>query len=209
MSIQAYPLTWPLTYPRAKSRQPSRFLKLVRSSVPGARLGGRRHSIDEARSKLFDELQSLGAKEVVLSSNLALRLDGFPNGGQGNPVDPGVAVYFKLRERSIVLPCDKWQHVQCNLWAIACHIESLRGQERWGVGTVDQAFTGYLALEQQTQPKWHEVLGVSPTASKETLEAARREKLKIYHPDGSAPDADKYHEVGEAYRIALLNRPQS
>lgn len=201
-NAQAYPLTWPLGWPRAPFRQESRFRKPHSNSTPGA-YNRRRHTIDEARRKLFDELERLGAKEVVLSTNLILRLDGYPNGGQAQPGDTGVAVYFKLKGKPIVLPCDKWTHVECNIWAVACHIESLRGQDRWGVGTVERAFDGYLALPQQTQAKWFETLGVAETATREEIDAARRGLLKRFHPNGSEPDEVKFFAVGEAYRIAM------
>ena len=76
-----------------------------------------------------------------------------PRGKQGSPIsnigvlkDPGVAVYFTIKEKPVSLACDKWVHVEDNIWAIAKHIEALRGQERWGVGSIEQAFAGYTAL---------------------------------------------------------------
>ena len=62
------------------------------------------------------------------------------------PDDPGVAVYFQLHDKERVLACDKWDTVADNIAAIAAHIDGIRRQDRYGVGTIDQAFAGYSAL---------------------------------------------------------------
>lgn len=197
----AYPLSWPLGWPRTKSRQDSRFLK-PSSAARGYGIAGRRHSIEEAREKLFAELTRLDAVQAVLSTNLALRLDGFPKSGQANPADPGVAVYFKLKGRDIVLPCDRWNHVACNIWAVACHIETLRSQERWGVGSIEQAFAGYMALPPKRGEDCWEILGVSSTVGHEEVERAFRRLSKTAHPDaGSSPEA--FHRLQEARDNAI------
>jgi hypothetical protein len=201
MNPQAYPLTWPIRQPRTKSRTESRFKKPHQNSRPGNYMAHRRHTIDEARRCLSDELERLGGSHPVLSTNLILRLDGQPKSGQSQPLDPGVAVYFEYMGKPHVLACDKWQHVECNIYAIAKHIEAMRGMDRWGVGTTEQAFTGYLALEAQTQPKWFEYLECKWDDLPSVVEESRRRLIRKYHPDGTAPDAEKFHQVGEAYRI--------
>jgi hypothetical protein len=55
-------------------------------------------------------------------------------------------VYFKLHGKDRVLACDKWDRVADNIAAIAAHIDAIRRQDRYGVGTIDQAFAGYSAL---------------------------------------------------------------
>jgi len=52
--------------------------------------------------------------------------------------------------------------VSDNIAAIAAHIEALRAQERYGVGTIEQAFAGYSALEHRT---WQIVLRLDAGAS--------------------------------------------
>jgi hypothetical protein len=119
-------------------------------------------SVNDATGELLGELERLGAAEgPVISTNLKLRLDGLPRSDQATPADPGVAVYFELDGKTIVLACDKWNRVADNIYAIAKHVDALRGQDRWGVGTVEQAFRGYTALPSGdgTDPWWH-VLGV-------------------------------------------------
>jgi len=197
MSAQSYPLTWPIRLPRTKARSESRFRKPVRTGY-----GNRRHSIAEGRDKLFAELERLGAKKAILSTNLRLRLDGLPHSNQPNPEDPGVAIYFELKGKQIVLPCDRWQHVECNIWAIACHIETLRQQDRWGVGSVEQAFAGYAALPEKTTENPWEILGIPELASEPIIMDAYRRKAKEAHPDKGG-STEQFRAICEAKDIAL------
>lgn len=93
---------------------------------------GRRHRINPAK--------------VVISSNVELRQDGLPYSNRKTPEDPGVAVYFELDGEPYAMPCDKWDRVADNLYAIAKHLEAMRGMERWGVGSLQTAFKGFHAL---------------------------------------------------------------
>ena len=70
-----------------------------------------------------------------------------------------------------------------NIWAIAKHIDAMRGQLRWGVGSLDQAFMGYQALPEKLDRKWWQVLGVHPNATMQDIKAAYRELAKTAHPD--------------------------
>ncbi len=123
----AYPLSWPAHVPRTR---------LPRTSAFG------KHSIGKARDALLYELRMLGASRVVISTNLRLRQDGLPGSAQAQPRDVGAAVYFRLKTADICLPCDAWDKVEHNLWAIAKDIEAQRGRQRWRVGSVEQAFAG-------------------------------------------------------------------
>ena len=81
--------------------------------------------------------------------------------------------------------CDRYVHVRWNLRAIAMHLEALRGMERWGVGTLDQAFAGYAALpEHATEEVWWSVLGLDgPPDTVEGLKVAYRAAARRAHPD--------------------------
>ena len=76
----AYPLTWP-------ERQ-------NRTATHRRRNGKFKVTLGQARDELLRELGLLGAKDVTISSNVALRRDGLPYSDAREPVDPGVAVYF-------------------------------------------------------------------------------------------------------------------
>lgn len=173
--FEAYPLSWPFSKPRTPKhkRTRSRF-----DQTPG-----------RARDKLLEELKRLGAKEQVISTNVALKRDGMPYANQQQAMDdPGVAVYFKLNGTPTVLACDRWNTVAENMYAIVLHIDSIRGQDRWGVGSIAQAFAGYAALPPATPmgpaPKeWWEVLGVKAHTPTNEVITAYREKARECHPD--------------------------
>lgn len=173
MTPSAYPLSWPHGWHRSApgARRPTTF-----------RHAGRPIALPPARDRLQAEMDRLGTTSVVLSTNLELRLDGQPRAGRAEPADPGAAVYFQLRARPTVLACDTWSTVAGNIAAIAAHIEALRGQPRWGVGTVEQAFTGYAALPAPIAPDdWRGLLSNPATLAQ--AQAAWREAMKQAHPD--------------------------
>jgi hypothetical protein len=181
----SYPLSWPDGWARTKYREQSRFTRAYQYTA-------RNHSMSEARTFLADELRRLGATKEILSTNVELRLDGTPYSNRAQPTDPGAAVYFQFQHKPIVLACDKWLRVEDNVWALAKHIESLRGQERWGVGRLEQAFRGYMALPgigQTSGINWWQTLGVPVNASEELVRDAYKMLVKKHHPDlGGDPE---------------------
>jgi hypothetical protein len=199
MNTQAYPLSWPFGWPRAESRRHSEFGE---------------HTVAECVDEIYRQLHILRATDIVISTNLKLRLDGLPASGQRQPADSGTAVYFDLRGRwngknydadHHVLACDKWARVEDNLWAIAKHIDALRGQQRWGVGNVQQAFAGYQALPAPAAGAWWTVLGVDRTAPQDAIRAAYLGKVKVTHPDAGG-SAEEFTRVRFAYEQALKER---
>lgn len=189
--VNAYPLTWPSMWIRTRDYQ--------RKNAAFAD-----RSLAKSREFALDELRLLKARNPIISTNIALRQDGLPRSGQKNPSDPGVAVYFILNGKPKVLACDKWLKVEDNLWAIGKHIESIRGQQRWGVGTVDQAFTGYDALP---PPKntWWIVLGVSQNSDEENVKSAYRVLVKQHHPDMGGSD-EEFLRIQTAWEDACKER---
>lgn len=137
-----------------------------------------------ARDELLREIDRLGGKRVTISSNVKIRKDGLPYADQPEPRDRAIAVYFTYKDRQMCFACDKWDRVKDNMRAIAKTIEALRGIERWGSGEmVNQAFTGFLALESPKRRKWFEILGVAENSRPEVRISAYRAKAKITHPD--------------------------
>lgn len=205
--VNAYPLSWPAGWPRtpAGRRGAAAFgaMKARQGSGYAARVS---LTLAEARGRLVAELDRLGAGDEILSTNLQLRLDGWPKGGQPAPADPGAAVYFTLNGRPTVLACDKWERVEDNIAAIAKHIEALRGMERWGVGSIEQAFTGYAALP---APKpWWQILGFpSPhSATAEDIGLRYRTRAADAHPDrpGGSHDAMAALNAARDEGLALI-----
>jgi hypothetical protein len=143
-----YPLAWPRGWKRTTARRDAMFSKKVRRNAGGLEYRQSENlDVSDGLARLTGELRRLGARTVVISSNLQTRSDGLPYAKQSKMLaDPGVAVYFRLHDQPRVLACDRWRSVADNMAAIAGHIEAIRTQERYGVGTLDQAFAGYAAL---------------------------------------------------------------
>lgn len=179
MNEQRYPLYWPSYVPRCKYRK--------RAAFRGN--GGRgQKSMDEATGALERELERINASGIVLSTSLELRLDGGLRSSRGVYVDPGAAVYFTRNKQRICMPCDRWDRVEDNVYAIAMHVEAMRGMERWGVGTVEQAFAGYKALNEGE--KWWDVLECDRDASRPDVLAQYHRLARTAHPDtGGSHDA--------------------
>lgn len=184
MKTNSYPLSWPAGWPRTAAPESSRFGE----RTPYAAL-----------EQLKKELILLGAQDINLSSNFALG---------AAPKDKGVCVYFILKGKNYAMPCDKWNRVEDNLWALAKHIESLRGQERWGVGTIERAFAGYVALLTGSiaQKPWWKVLGVNPDASPEKIQSHYRSLAASRHPDIDGGSNELMAELNGAYDEAKLER---
>ena len=183
----AYPLSWPIRWPRAKSPSRSRFGTYYKKPTVAA-----------ARDEMLAELHRLGATKVIISTNVQLRRDGLPYSNQREPNNTGAAVYFDLKGKPRVLACDRWSTVGDNLHAIAKHIEALRGLDRWGVGSVEQAFAGYAALPAPSTPAencWT-VLSLQPNAPADAINAQYRLLSQRRHPDRGGT-----HEA-----MAALNR---
>lgn len=200
--ITNYPLSWPLRQERTKpaARKEASFFKSSKSSAAGY-VPRRKHTVTEGARALDVELKRLGGRDLIISSNLRVKADGMPASGQRKPEDPGVAVYFKWKKRDLVFACDRWADVEDNLWAIVKHIEALRGQERWGVGSLDQAFAGYAALPDPETRNWWEVLMVPETANNEQIRQAYIRLAKQYHPDAGG-DPVMFDQVQKAYDLA-------
>lgn len=182
MSAQGYPLTWPASWRRSSIRKSATFHERAENGF-----GTKRLTLESALHRLEHELNRLGAKETIVSTNRERRINGAISAAGSEPSDAGVAVYFKLKGRDTVLACDRWDRVADNVNAIAKHIEAIRGMDRWGVGTVEQVFTGYQALPAPEQ--WWQVLGLTADADLEAIELAYRRIAPAAHPDRGGSDA--------------------
>lgn len=183
MSDKRFPLSWPAGWPRSSRRTRAAFGKTDRQGFKEAA------TVADGIRRLQTELDRLGASQPILSTNVELRLDGLPRSDRGQPADPGVAVYFKLKGQDVALACDRWDRVADNLIALAKHIEAIRGMDRWGVGRIEQAFRGYEALPAPEQ--WWQVLGFGSSSmiTRADVEAAYRRLALQAHPDRGGTDA--------------------
>jgi hypothetical protein len=155
----------------------------------------------DARTDLFRELALLGARDVVLSSNIPIRRDGLPSVPEREPIDPGIALYFTRAGKSFVLACDAYERVHWNLRAVGATIHALRSIERHGATSMlERAFSGFLALP--APRAWREVLGLATTANADQVRAAYRELAKLHHPDRGGTEG-RMAEINRAYQEGL------
>jgi hypothetical protein len=148
----------------------------------------KRITLPTARERLVSQLRWLEAKNALTSTNLQLTSFGLPRADRAPPADPGVAVYFELHGKDRVLACDRWETVADNLAAIANHIDAIRRVERYGVGTMDQAFMGYDALPPPSAANaspWRMTLGFKPgtVVTVDEVKLMYRTRAKVWATD--------------------------
>lgn len=237
MTIPAYPLQWPAGWKRTEAhhRTPARFGKkrTVQSSFTqsdGTRSSYTRMgevSIADAVSRIRGELVRMGIDDdnLVISTNLLLRLDGLPRSSQRDPDDPGVAVYWSdpamPGNPPRCMAIDRYDRVADNLAAVAATLDAMRAIERHGGAAVlERAFTGFTALPApEVKDPWWEVLGWRTRAmllsagvdrgllqSCNPFEAERQLVVDAYrrlrskhHPDKPGGDAAEFRRVQAAY----------
>jgi hypothetical protein len=209
--ITAYPLAWPAGWPRTDHlrREHGRF-----STKRQANSGYSRQqdiTVAVACARVEEELGRFNAAnryhprvdpdQTVLSTNLALRLDGLPRSGQGNPDDPGAALYFELDGKRQCIPCDAYLRVEQNIAAIAATLAALRTLERHGSGIMERAFTGFTALPPPVagEAPWYSVLGVSPDASPDEVKKAYQRRRSMAHADKGGHDGT-FDQVQKAWQ---------
>lgn len=192
----AYPLAWPAGYRRLahSERTRSKFRRKVHSSG-SSYCRKETITIADGVSRVMLSIKKFtrtghnwraDPDQVVISTNLRTRNDGLPASGQKEPEDPGVAVYFVLDGRHLVICADKYTKVADNLAAVAATIEALRDIERHGATEVERAFTGFAALPDtghvSARTCW-DVLGIQRTTDAAAITQAYRARAMLAHPD--------------------------
>lgn len=199
-SIEAYPLEWPPAWKRNQTPKRASF-----HSKKATGWGTRQKTVAESRDFLLEELRRLGvtnSANVVISTNIRTRNDGLPYSNASEPDDSGVAVYFLKDDEQICMPCDTYDRVADNLYAVAKVIEAMRAIERHGSDMMNAAFTGFQALpENGSGTKWWEVLEVSRHASMQEIRKAHRLKSMEHHPDKGG-DPEMFHAIQTAFQQA-------
>lgn len=194
-SPQRFPLAWPAHRPRRKAQDRIRGEFIA---------GGKLINATAASDKLEDQIERLGGKYPILSSNIELRMDGRPKSGL-KPVDPGVCAYFELKGRPLALACDTYTEVAQNIAAIANHIEAVRRQERYGVASAEESLQAFVAIEDRSS--WRDVLGLRGPVGRSDIESAHRRLAADHHPDKGG-DPARMADINAA-RDAALKEIQS
>lgn len=217
--INAYPLTWPEGWPRTlpARRERARFGKGQREylSIPGGSSWIRKHdlTVADGTHRILMELERLGIdrQDVVISTNVRLRLDGLPRSGEREPDDPGVAVYWTDTTAGNEARCmaiDRYDRVADNLAAVAATIDAMRAIQRHGGAQIlKRAFTGFTALPAPGHTNargWRELFGFLPgdMPSRLQLDGAYRTARSEAHPDRPGGSDAAFHAVQVAYEQA-------
>ncbi len=179
MNHQAYPLSWPVGWPKTEPLRRER--------------GHFKTSLPSALVNLKKNVALMGGKDLVLSSNYTL--------GCERPKEVGVVAYFTWQNLAVAIPCDRWNLVEHNVQAIALTIEAMRGMERWGAKHMIKAmFTGFKQLP-SSEPPWYEVLGLPENCTREVGRSRYLELSKAAHPDVGG-DHETFTKLGRAWESA-------
>jgi hypothetical protein len=197
MSIAAYPLQWPVGWKRTQPgyRRSATFTKYKRQL-----------SVADGTQRVLEELERMGygRNDIVISTNVELRLDGLPRSDRGEPGDPGAAVYWRTAKgEHKVMAIDRYDRVADNLAAIAATLEAMRAIERHGGAMIlERAFTGFTALPApDAQREWWDVLECRRDSALDIVRAQFRRLASEHHPDRGG-DAKRMAEVNEAWAKA-------
>lgn len=188
---QAFPLHWPVGFPRTKTTVKSRFGTSLTGAVNNVQDQIRRFGKDTDRQ----------ITNVVISSNVTLM--------NPRPQDPGIAVYFRWDGIDCCIAVDRYPKVEDNLQSVAVIIEADRTKMRHGgLNIVRAAMRGYASLpppkgpDGQLAPPWWQVLGFkNEKVSLTDAEAAYRAAVKTAHPDRGG-DAARFNQITDAIRQA-------
>jgi hypothetical protein len=216
-TTQAFPLLWPDGWPKTPAAERGEGKQFV---TVGRKAGQTWKSsspvtFDRARQLLCEELDRLGATNVTISTNVPLRADGMPSGNAADRIyqEPGIALYFMLKGRAMVMAQDAYKPIAANMRSLGLAVEAMRSLERHGGGTMmNKAFDGFLALPAPagSKPKrpWWTVLRYSENPEDRDLLSvaevnARFNTLaKKLHPDAGG-DADEMAELNAARQEAI------
>lgn len=190
---QRFPLAWPAHRPRRRwqDRTKGDFVA-----------NGRAITLAAAADKLERQIEALGGKYPVLSSNVELRLDGKPRADRSPPADPGACVYFELKGKPMAMACDAYTSVQMNIAAIANHIDAVRRQARYGVASAEESLQAFAALPAPGGRHWTAVLGLPRATNADEVKAAHRRLMLENHPDRGGEEREMA-EVNAARDAAL------
>jgi hypothetical protein len=221
MSVQSYPLTWPEGWKRTtvNNRKRAAFNRkeVVHTGgpVPTSWNKSKALSVRDGTVRVIGELARMGVADynLIISTNVPLRLDGMPRSDQAEPSDPGVAVYWRAKENTPMrcMAVDRYDRVADNLAAIAATLEAMRAIERHGGAEIlNRAFLGFAALPEKASQSWRLQLGFKEDAAvtADAVKAAFRALAHQHHPDKGG-DPDKWQDLCLARENALRDLQES
>lgn len=208
--LAAFPLSWPEAWPRHKG--PRRDARFNKGEQRASNVTGRTDiTMADAMKRVHYELERLGVdvyNDCVISTNLKINMRGIPRSDQGEPSDPGAAIYWQRKNTGPdatmgpmrVMAIDIYSRTRDNVAAVAATLEAMRKIERHGGAQIlDRAFAGFIALPKPSGPDWWEVLKFTRAGeviTREAIIARHRELARERHPDSG----------GSNHQMAELNR---
>lgn len=182
-----YPLQWLKQQPRTKNPKRANFGN---------------YSAYKAGIELSNELKLLGAKNVLVSSDMQSKQDGTLCRRQYNE-DKGIVIYFELKGEPKAMACDKWDRPEHNIWALKLSIAAIRGLERWGGSEfLDGLFTGFKALPSPGRSVAMNEQYFSNITNIDHLQLKFKKLVKELHPDTESGDSKKFQEMMSQYEQA-------
>jgi hypothetical protein len=204
MTIQAFPLQWPVGWPRHNGPHKDAAFRTGAGKYRSSH--SRSLSVSDGVDRVRVALQRMNVSDynLIISTNVPLRMDGFPRSNLPEPSDSGAAVYWKDRNSDTrhCMAIDQYFRVADNLAAIAATLEALRAVERYGgAKIVDRAFTGFTALPPGRS--WREFFGFKEgqPVTRDQLELAYRTARSAAHPDKGG-SSEAFQAVEAAYAEA-------
>lgn len=206
--VSAYPLCWPASWPRTPDSRRKRAAFGKHGNITDTYRGKRDLTVHDGVDRVLNELRQLGVprKNVIISTNIRVRLDNLPYSNAAEPADPGVAVYWydpKNIKQQKCMAIDRYDRVADNLGAIAATLEAMRAIERHGGGSIlDRAFSGFTALPApiSMQPWWM-TLGFEKEVPLQEAERRYRHLAAKLHPDNGG-DRDEWDRLQSAIMTA-------
>lgn len=201
--LAAFPLAWPEGWPRHKgARKTGSFNS---GDVARTETGPPRRrdiTMADAMKRVHYELERLGVNvfdDCVISTNLKTNMAGLPRSDQGEPSDPGAAIYWQKPGQPMrVMAIDVYTRTRDNVAAVAATLEAMRKIERHGGAQIlDRAFAGFTALPKPSGPDWWEVLKLDrETCTREAILIRHKALARERHPDAGGSD----HQMAELNR---------
>jgi len=199
---ESNPLAWPDYWPRHTP------------AMRGKAIFRSKFSVD--RDEVIHRLKARGAKKIIITTDLPLRIDGLPLAGRTPPSDPGISVWWIEKGRERVMACDRWRDVGHNM-------------DRWGASEIaERAFAGFTALPPGSPAPsaskivdWRKVLEVDEDAVRRlmgdafstsvllsVIKTKYRSLMSTVHPDRGGTDADRAILLNAAMEQAQLELGQ-
>jgi hypothetical protein len=209
--MERYPLTWPTGWKRTLPghRVRSKFGQVNKGTgLDGVPYKAKsKVRMDDAFDRIEEELERIGVdlSTVIVSTNLPTNLRGLPQANQGEPSDPGVAVYWTHKKKPQCMAIDRYFRVADNIAAVAATLYAMRAIERHGGAQImERVFIGFAQLPVNSSPPWRDVLQfhAAGKVSLDMVQTAYRALAAKRHPDVGGSE-ESFTELVQARDAAL------